>query len=173
MIRLQKVEVKDVESNLKKKKIVIFITGVVVLLFAVITSFWGYQKFNLSKKHIEGFPEPDSVYEVNVYSGPYGVSISDPSSIKRIVEALKTAKATDKKASTNINFAETLDVVGRFHDENGEYDAFSFYIFREKNNYYIDINFEPNYPMYDDYLWQVDDEFYNMIVTIVSENEVK
>ncbi len=64
-------------------------------------------------------------------------------------------------------------MVGRFHHENGEYDVFSFYIFREKNNYYIDINFEPNYPMYDDYLWQVDDEFYNMIVTIVSENEVK
>lgn len=143
--------------------------SVVLAVLAVLGTFCGYNQYILSKKHVEGIPTAESVYEVNFHIGPYGGDVTDKEAISKIVDALNTAKATNKKVYHSAN---ALDVIIRFYDENGEYDCFSYALLDDNGTYYIDLDYYPLYNLNsDDTLWRVDKEFADLVYSIAAESE--
>ena len=151
-----------IRRNLLKS--VLAISAVMMVMYGI---YYGFQQYQLSKKVVEHVPAADSVYEVSFSMGPNSLKSSNAEGISKMLDSLSTAKATNKGVYHDAN---ALYITFKFYDENGEYDSFSYYLITDGKKHYIDIDYYPYYPgNSSDTLWRVDDEFYDLAISVARE----
>ncbi len=140
------------------------VIAISIVMLVMYGAYYGFQQFQLSKKHVEGVPSADSVYKVRFSLRSEMLETNNAEDISKLIDALSTAKATNIGVYSD---ADALRVSIRFYKENGEEDVFFYHLITDGSRHYLDIDYYPYYSANnDDTLWIVDDEFYELVLSV-------